>query len=314
MEGDIEVTLEANPGAIETGKMAAFKAAGVNRLSIGIQAFDDKLLKYLGRHHDLKDALAALEMAAKYFDRYSFDMICARPDQPLSAWRDELKEALKYARGHISLYQLTIEAGTAFHTRQRLGEKMTPDEVLAEALFVETREILANADLPAYEISNHAHLGQESQHNLAYWRYQNYIGIGPGAHGRRLGLSSAGQVQTQAVEKIRLPEKWLTSMEDIGSAYSDLQTLTSDIQAREAVMMGLRLNEGLSQRHLIARTGQNFSDIFGHGDVQAMNQHFNPLIEAGYLTHSHKNTDNQIICLTERGFLLLDGVLSHLIG
>ncbi|MBL8665802.1 MAG: coproporphyrinogen III oxidase, partial [Candidatus Odyssella sp.] len=181
---DAEITLEANPGAAEAARFRAFRAAGVNRLSIGVQALDDAALKFLGRRHVAAEALAAVERAAGIFPRYSFDLIYARPGQSVAAWREELARALRFAGDHLSVYQLTIEPGTAFHTAHARGDFALPDEDTAADLYEATRDLLGAAGLAAYEISNHARPGGESRHNLAYWRYADYAGIGPGAHGR----------------------------------------------------------------------------------------------------------------------------------
>src|SRR5580658_8734702 len=190
---DLEITLEANPNSAEAERFAGFAQAGVNRLSLGVQALDPAALRFLGRRHDRAEAIAAIELSRKLFARTSFDLIYARPGQNLEAWRQELDEALSLAGEHLSLYQLTIEPGTAFHTRAAKGELDMPDEETAAALFEMTQERLAARGMPAYEISNHARPGAESRHNLAYWRYDDYLGVGPGAHGRitRAGVKYA---------------------------------------------------------------------------------------------------------------------------
>ena len=208
----LEVTIEANPGAAETGRLADFRAAGVNRVSIGVQSFDDDALRFLGRVHDADAARAAIERAAALFPRYSFDLIYARPGQSVAAWTAELAGALSLAGEHLSLYQLTIEPGTAFHARARRGEALAAKEEPAAALFEATQEMLDAAGLPAYEISNHARPGGECRHNLTYWRYGDYAGVGPGAHGR-LTVDGA-RIATQ---RIRAPEAWLAAEWDFCS-------------------------------------------------------------------------------------------------
>ncbi|MDX1736711.1 MAG: radical SAM family heme chaperone HemW, partial [Alphaproteobacteria bacterium] len=213
-----EITLEANPTSVERARFQGYRDAGVNRLSLGIQSLDPDVLKFLGRLHSVDQALHAIETAREIFDRYSFDLIYARPNQSIAEWQKELKDALEMAGDHLSLYQLTIEPGTSFHTRFRLGEFEMPDENLAASFYEITQSIMIDAGLPAYEVSNHARLGQESQHNLVYWRYQDYAGIGPGAHGRvymRNGPQGAGKYATF---RERLPEKWLQSVQQNGHA------------------------------------------------------------------------------------------------
>ena len=209
----LEITLEANPNSAEAERFAGFAAAGVNRLSLGVQALDPQALKFLGRGHDRDEALAAIKLSQTLFKRTSFDLIYARPGQSLAAWQEELEEALALAGEHLSLYQLTIEPGTAFHTRAAKGELTIPDDDAAAALFEATQQRLAAHGLPAYEISNHARPGAECRHNLAYWRYEDYLGIGPGAHGRitRAGIK-------HATRQRRLPEAWLAAIGKTGDA------------------------------------------------------------------------------------------------
>src|SRR5579864_8766022 len=228
---NLEITLEANPNSAEAERFAGFAEAGVNRLSLGVQSLDPEALKFLGRGHDRAEAIAAIGLARANFARYSFDLIYARPGQTSAAWRGELDEALALAGEHLSLYQLTIEPGTAFHTRARLGEFAIPDEEDAAALFEMTQDRLAAHGLPAYEISNHARPGAESRHNLAYWRYEDYLGIGPGAHGRitRNGVK-------YATRQRRLPEAWLKQPE-----FEEMTAIPRESAVEEMVMMGLRL-------------------------------------------------------------------------
>src|SRR5437764_4012364 len=206
---DLEITLEANPNSAEAERFAGFAAAGVSRLSLGVQAFDPAALQFLGRRHDRAEALAAIARARDHFPRYSFDLIYARPGQSVAAWEDELGEALALAGTHLSLYQLTIEPGTAFGNRAERGESLAADEDTAATLFEVTQQRLAEAGMPAYEISNHARPGAECRHNLAYWRYEDYLGIGPGAHGR--ATRGGGKIATQ---QRRVPEAWLAAVEE----------------------------------------------------------------------------------------------------
>lgn len=245
-----EITLEANPGSVEAGRFEGYRAAGVNRVSIGIQALNDPDLKALGRIHTLAEAEAALAIAARTFPRMSFDLIYARPGQLPGAWAAELKRALAIARGHLSLYQLTIEDGTPFAALHARGRLKVPEPELAAELYALTQELTASAGLPAYEISNHAAPGEESRHNLVYWRYRPYAGLGPGAHGR---LGSGGR--RLATENVRAPEAWLEAVESRGHGRSFAASLGNETMADEMVMMGLRLTEGLDLSALAATTG-----------------------------------------------------------
>lgn len=244
---DVEITLEANPTSVEAERFAAFRAAGVNRVSLGVQALDDAALKALGRQHNAKEALAAVEIARQTFDRFSFDLIYARPGQTLAAWEDELRRALELQPPHLSLYQLTIEEGTAFFAPHQRGELVLPDEDTAGALFERTQDRLSGAGLPAYEISNHARPGEESRHNLTYWRYGDYVGIGPGAHGR---LTLDGT--KHATRAHRAPEIWLGRVEAAGHGAEPREPLDAETSVTECLMMGLRLAEGVDRSRLAA--------------------------------------------------------------
>jgi oxygen-independent coproporphyrinogen-3 oxidase len=256
---DVEITLEANPGAAETARLEGFAQAGVNRVSIGVQALDDAALKFLGRVHGCAEAIAAVERAAALFPRFSFDLIYARPGQDEAALRRELREALALAVGHLSLYQLTIEPGTAFHTAHRLGELETPDPDAAARLYEVANDMLDAAGLPAYEISNHARPGEASRHNLTYWRYGDYVGIGPGAHGRLSGMSGMGGAKA-ATRQRRLPEAWLKAVEADGHATEEVVPLTRAERFEEMLMMGLRLSEGVALQAIRDETGAGLSD------------------------------------------------------
>lgn len=250
VKNDIEITLEANPTSVEAEKFRGFRVAGINRVSLGIQALNDKDLKFLGRQHNSEEAVKAIKIAASTFDRFSFDLIYARPHHAVDEWRDELNEALDYAVGHLSLYQLTIEEGTPFHTRHARGEFTVPDEEQGAALYEATQEILSARGMPSYEISNHALPGEESRHNLVYWRYGDYVGVGPGAHGR-LTLNGV----KYATRAHRAPEIWLERVAAHGHGAHDHETVVPQDRITEALMMGLRLREGVPMDRLIAEGG-----------------------------------------------------------
>src|SRR5271165_599219 len=248
IEPDAEITLEANPTSVEAGRFRGYRAAGVNRLSIGVQALVEADLKALGRRHSVDEALAAVRLAASLFPRYTFDLIYGRPGQSEAAWRGELARALDFAGDHISLYQLTIEPDTTFERLRDAGRLDLPDEDLSLAFFRATHELTEARGLPAYEVSNHARPGGESRHNLVYWRYGEYAGIGPGAHGR---LDVGGKRRATATE--RNPERWLTLVETCGHGLVVDDALTRDEQADELLLMGLRLAEGIDIARYAAR-------------------------------------------------------------
>ncbi len=240
-----EITLEANPTSVEAAKFVALRAAGVNRVSLGVQSLKPESLKFLGREHSVNEALDAVALAAKTFDRYSFDLIYALPNQTLAEWEKELEEALQYARGHLSLYQLTIEENTAFHHAYHVGKSFQlPEDSLAAELYTRTQEMMEAAGLPAYEISNHAAAGQESRHNLSYWRSDSYFGIGPGAHGR----VDIGAVRL-ATRAQKSPERWLDLVQQMGHGVEEELTLSLAERAEEWVLMGMRLREGIMLQH-----------------------------------------------------------------
>jgi oxygen-independent coproporphyrinogen-3 oxidase len=255
LDAQAEITLEANPTSVEAGRFAGYAAAGVNRVSIGVQSFDDAALKFLGRGHSGVQARAAIELAREIFPRLSFDLIYARPEQTLANWRAELDLALGLAADHLSLYQLTIEQGTKFATRYNRGEFHLPDEDLAAALYDETAAAAARHGLAQYEISNYARPGRESRHNLAYWRYQDYAGIGPGAHGR---LTLGGTLY--ATSRHRAPEPWAELVEANGTGATVEEAISPRDRAREALLMGLRLREGISFATYQSRTGTRLLD------------------------------------------------------
>jgi len=288
---DLEITLEANPNSAEAERFAGFAQAGVNRLSLGVQALDLEALKFLGRGHDRAEAIAAIELSRKLFARTSFDLIYARPGQSLAVWRQELDEALSLAGEHLSLYQLTIEPGTAFYTRAAKGELDMPDEETAAALFEMTQERLAARGMPAYEISNHARPGAESRHNLAYWRYEDYLGIGPGAHGRvtRDGVK-------YATRQRRLPEAWLKQPE-----FEENVAIPRETAIEEMVMMGLRITQGISRARLEALAGRPVEALFGGALTR--------LIDGGFVT-----LDDAHLAATAAGRQRLNAVLAALLG
>ncbi|OYV38512.1 MAG: coproporphyrinogen III oxidase [Rhodospirillales bacterium 20-64-7] len=292
--GDIEITLEANPTSVEAGRFAGYRAAGVNRVSIGVQSFDPQALKFLGREHSAEQAIAAIELAKRIFPRLSFDLIFARPGQRVASWQAELARALSLAADHLSLYQLTIEEGTRFHTLYGRGDFQLPDPEEAAAMYDATAEAAARFGLAAYEISNYAVPGGESRHNCSYWRYQDYAGIGPGAHGR---LTLAGQ--KIATSRHRAPEAWAELVERGASSAREELIVPAD-QAREALLMGLRLAEGISLQRFQARTGIALLDAVEPDILQSS-------IEAGYLT-----LDDTCLIATPEGRKRLDALLPAL--
>ena len=245
-----EITLEANPSSVEAERFRGYRTAGINRVSLGVQSLRDDQLKALGRLHTVSEAKAAVAVAERTFGRYSIDLIYARPGQTVLTWRDELTEALSLAGAHVSLYQLTIEAGTPFAGLHAAGKLKIPDPELADALYELTAELTSAAGLPLYEISNYARPGEESRHNLLYWRYGEYAGIGPGAHGRLLVEGARTATSTE-----RIPERWAEHVERSGHGRSEDTPLSRAEQADECLLMGLRLAEGLDLRRLAAIGG-----------------------------------------------------------
>ncbi|MCL4766760.1 MAG: coproporphyrinogen III oxidase [Hyphomicrobiaceae bacterium] len=258
---DAEVTLEANPSSVEARRFRGYRAAGVDRVSLGVQALRDPDLKALGRLHSVAEAKAAIAVASSTFARFSFDLIYARAGQSVAAWREELGEALELSGGHLSLYQLTIEEGTPFAALHAAGKLRVPDGDLASELYELTNALTAAHGLPAYEISNHAAPGQESRHNLLYWRYGEYAGIGPGAHGRLV----AGHERLATVSE-RAPERWLAAVEQQGDGLLSAEPLSRQEQADEALLMGLRLAEGLD----LGRLERIGSVLPGRGAIEEL--------------------------------------------
>jgi len=289
---DAEVTLEANPTSVEAKRFAGYRAAGVNRVSLGVQALDDGSLKALGRLHSAREALDAVKIARTAFDRYSFDLIYARPDQTPQMWSDELKFAISEAAEHLSLYQLTIEEGTPFFGLHAAGKLKTPDEATARALYDVTQDVCAAHGLPAYEISNHARSGAECRHNLVYWRGEEYAGIGPGAHGR---LDIEGTRHAIATEK--RPEAWLMRVEASGNGAISDDLLNSEERADEFLLMGLRLAEGIDPKRYAALSGR------------ALDPHrIAVLREEGAITVDESGR----LRVTQAGFPVLDAVVADL--
>lgn len=238
---DIEITLEANPTSAEAKNFVAYRKAGVNRLSLGVQSLIDDELAFLGREHSAKEALAVLDLVAQHFPRYSFDLIYARPKQTVKAWRKELSQALHHAHGHVSLYQLTVEPDTPFARIYAKGGFTLPDADVAAELYEETQSLCSKARLERYEVSNYAVKGQESQHNLSYWRGDAYVGIGAGAHGRYRDATGGWH----ATEMIKSPERWIASVEREGHGLADHVALSDTARAEEYLLSGLRLREGV---------------------------------------------------------------------
>ena len=268
---DMEITLEANPTTVEAGRFAALAEAGVNRVSLGVQALNPGDLKFLGREHSLDEALEALEVARKHFARHSFDLIYARPGQTPVAWAEELERALALAGEHLSLYQLTIERGTKFFAEQARGAIALPVEEAAAEMFEQTQARLAEAGLPAYEISNHARPGAACRHNLIYWRYQDYVGVGPGAHGR----FTKGDAK-RATRRTSGPEGWLAAVEREGHGTAETTDVAGRDRVEEALMMGLRMSEGIDRALFAATAGSDPVEALGDKKLA-------PLVERGFL-------------------------------
>ena len=292
VEPGAEVTLEANPTSVEAGRFRGYRAAGVNRVSLGVQALNDPDLRRLGRMHTAEEALAAVKIAAGIFERYSFDLIYARPDQAPAAWGTELREAIGHAAEHLSLYQLTIEPGTWFERLRAAGHLTVPSPDEGRALWDVTQETCEAAGLPAYEISNHARPGAESRHNLVYWRYGEYAGVGPGAHGRL--VTPRGRLAT-ATEK--QPEAWLALVEEAGHGTVTEELLSSEAEGDEFLVMGLRLKEGIDPRRYAAFTGRalderRIRDLEGDGLIARLS--------------------GERLLVTREGFPVLDAVVADL--
>jgi putative oxygen-independent coproporphyrinogen III oxidase len=290
---NIEITLEANPSSVEADRFRGYRAVGVNRVSLGVQALNDRDLKFLGRLHNVEAAMKAIGLAREIFPRLSFDLIYARPDQTLAEWESELNEAIGYAADHLSMYQLTIEQGTPFAALQKAGKLKVPDGGHAADLYDLTQQVTASRGIPAYEVSNHSAPGAESRHNLVYWRYGEYAGIGPGAHGRFI----EGDARSVTISE-KLPERWLEKVEAGGTGVIEEERLTSAQQADEMLMMGLRLNEGIDMQRYEALAGRTFDP-----------KRLAVLQEEGMI----EPIGNSGLRATPKGMILLDAVLVELL-
>ena len=288
----IEITLEGNPSSVEAANYAALASAGINRASLGLQALDDATLRFLGRLHNADEGMAALEVAQQHFSRVSFDLIYARPGQTALQWQGELERALGFGTGHLSLYQLTIEPGTRFETMVRLGQFAPLGDDQAADLFALTADLTGQAGLPAYEVSNHARPGEESRHNLAYWRYQDYAGIGPGAHGRRGGIATV---------RHKKPENWLSAIARNGHGIAEERDLDLREQAAEALLMGLRLREGIDLAALALRFGLPATALIDPAKLRF------------YTAQKLAWEAGTRIGVTPEGMPLLDGLLGELV-
>jgi oxygen-independent coproporphyrinogen-3 oxidase len=294
---NLEITLEANPSSVESARFASLAAAGVNRVSLGVQALDDASLDFLGRRHNAAEAMDALAVAKRHFGRVSFDLIYARPGQTVADWRAELARALAEDTEHLSVYQLTIEEGTNFATLAARGELAIPDEDTQAALYETTQEMMSAAGLPAYEISNHARPSAECRHNLTYWRYGDYVGVGPGAHGR---LTTQGRkVATRAH---RAPEIWLDRVAAKGHGAHEDVPVGMEERRDELLMMGLRLTEGVSRVRLRDELGADVDDLIDERKLRR-------LIDAGFMT-----LDDISLRATDAGRQRLNAVLASLLG
>ena len=285
----LEITLEANPNSVEAARFASLAAAGVNRVSLGLQSFDDRALAFLGRAHSSREGFAALETAQKTFRRVSFDLIYALPGDTEASWSAMLAQALSLGTRHLSLYQLTIESGTRFATMVAKGDFQPLDADSAASLYEVTDAMTSAAGIPAYEISNYARAGHESRHNLTYWRYGDYAGVGPGAHGRRLGMRTV---------RHRKPENFLSGVRRNGHGISEEEPLSPFEGADEALVMGLRLSEGIDADAIAERFG--FETIVDWSKVER-------LVASGHLRR-----DGPRIAPTLAGRLLLDHILAEI--
>ncbi len=293
---DVEITLEANPTSVEMGKFIEFKSAGVTRISLGVQALNNKDLRFLGREHSVEEAFNAIEIAGECFERYSFDLIYGRPEQSLNDWEQELTRAMPYARGHMSLYQLTIERNTPFYMQYNRGEFSIPDDVKGADFYHLTQDVMENYGMPSYEVSNHAELGQECRHNMVYWNMADYIGVGAGAHGRFV----SGDYK-YATRDHSAPEVWLKRVQEKGNGSHDFEQLSSDDRCVEAIMMGLRLRAGVSVNRCEALSGANFYSIVDEEKLRT-------ICKSGWATFSGDN-----LSLTREGLLRLNAIISFII-
>ncbi|MBL0925596.1 MAG: coproporphyrinogen III oxidase [Sphingomonadaceae bacterium] len=289
---NIEIALEANPSSVEAAGFADLAEAGINRVSLGLQSLDDKALAFLGRGHSVVESLNALGIAQRHFARVNIDLIYARPEQTAEQWSAELSRAISFGTDHLSLYQLTIEPGTRFETMVRTGQFVPADNDHAATLYELTQELTSSAGLPAYEISNHARRGSESRHNLSYWRYDDYIGIGPGAHGRRLN---------SATQRHKKPENFLSSIDRNANGLASEELLHSNARATEALLMGLRLAEGISLLRLSCKTGIAADALLDPVAVERM-------ANLGLI-----NNEGDRVTITPQGMPLLDAILPEIV-
>ena len=293
---DIEITLEANPTSVEIDKFQGFRAAGVNRISLGVQAMNNTDLKFFGREHNTSEAMKAIDIARTCFDRYSFDLIYARPEQSLSEWEAELMGAVKHANGHMSLYQLTIERNTPFYMKHSRGEFSVPDDVKGAEFFHLTQDIMEEAGMPAYEVSNHAAVGQECRHNMIYWNMADYIGVGAGAHGRfMMGTDKFASRDHSA------PEIWLERVMENSHGSHPFEKLTAEDRFFESMMMGLRLRDGISIARCEELSGLKFTDM-----VEMRN--LDTVIQEGW---AMRNDD--ALWLSREGMLRLNALIPYIL-
>lgn len=290
---DVEITLEANPSSVEASRFRDYRAAGVNRVSLGVQALDNAALNSLGRLHSKAEALAAFDLARRTFDRHSLDLIYARPGQNTAAWEAELREALALGPTHMSVYQLTFEEGTPFEALRKAGKMRPLDDDTAQEQFALTQAMTEAAGLPAYEVSNHARPGEEARHNLLYWRYGEYLGVGPGAHGRILTQGSRTATST-----LKLPEAWAQKVETTGDGLETLTPLTLPEQGEEALLMGLRLSEGVLITQL--------EELFGRS--------LNATALSDLTAQGHVATNGGRVRATAQGRFVLNRVIAELAG
>ena len=288
-----EITMEANPTSIEAENFRAYRQAGVNRVSVGVQALNDKDLSRLGREHSAQEALKAFRLARDIFPRVSFDLIYARPQQTLADWEKELTTAIKEQSDHMSLYQLTIEEGTAYYDLHAKGKLVVPDQDHAAALYELTQDITAAYGLRAYEVSNHARPGEESKHNLIYWRYGEYVGVGPGAHGRLIV-----DAQRHSMSCIRDPQQWFNAVSVNGHGIEIDEILSPHDEAYEYLIMGMRLSEGISLDRYEALSGKSI-------DTEIIDS----LLNDNFITRTSKN-----IAATQKGRRILNAIISKLAG
>ncbi len=292
---DVEITLEANPTSVEAQKFKDFRQAGVNRVSLGIQSLHDEALQFLGRKHTAREAIKALDVAGSVFDRHTFDLIYARPKQTVEAWEEELNQALVFAKGHLSLYQLTIEENTPFHLYHQQQKFTLPEEEVAARMYERTAEITREHGLEWYEVSNYAAVGQESRHNLAYWRGEDYIGIGPGAHGR---FDDSGRIATRTT---KMPEKWLTQVEASGHGIHTEEVIPFASELDERILMGLRVREGIHFTRFKEQTGKELLPLLRTEKLERF-------VREGFLVQ-----DEHHIAPTSKGALVLNHLTHQLL-